>query len=361
MKAAITNNPRSKESPPASNRTRLKRLFFANHLMLLALIPGTGIANDELAGISRGAVVLFQDDFKSETIGEFPSQWNLERGQAETAMHDGGKVMAFMNTNTTVSPRIENESGLPESFTLEFEYLVNHFTQHDYQLQFIDGNGRQSVTLRINGRDYNLSARGKAISKNNTPETSASFSPGWKQFALSFDQGVLRVFCGQTRILNVPRLEAEMKSIRLIGGRPANAKPDSNAFIRNVVITEGGGPIFKQIMEEGKFVTNEIQFDVNKAVIKPESASVIQQVFGMLQSHPELKFSVEGHTDSDGDAELNQRLSQDRAASVVRRLVEMGVAAERLTAKGWGASKPVAENDTAEGKAQNRRVEFVKM
>ncbi len=89
--------------------------------------------------------------------------------------------------------------------------------------------------------------------------------------------------------------------------------------------------------------------------------TVIQQVFDMMHHHQELRFSVEGHTDSDGDAQWNQRLSQERAESVVRRLVEMGIDADRLTARGWEASKPVADNSTDEGKALNRRVEFIRM
>jgi outer membrane protein OmpA-like peptidoglycan-associated protein len=217
-------------------------------------------------------------------------------------MHDGEKVLSLIGTRTTVSPRLENEAPLPQSFT-----------------------------------------------------------PGWKQFALSFDQGAMRVFLDGKRMLHAPRMEAEMNILQIIGGRPNSARPNSDAFMRNFILTEGGGPIYQQIVEQGKFVTNEIQFDVNKADIKPESSTVIQVVFEMLQSHPDLKFSIEGHTDSDGDAALNQGLSQARAESVMRRLIEMGVTPDRLTAKGWGASKPVADNASADGKALNRRVEFVKM
>jgi len=331
-------------------------------LMTLFLLVGTVAAQDELVGIARGTVVIFEDDLKSERIGEFPSRWDLVKGRAETAMHEGETVLAFLGTQSTVRPLVQKESYLTESFTIEFQYLLNHFTQHSYEVQFMDGNGKRSATLRINGRDYILnSAQGGTISRSNTPETSATFTPGWKSLALSLDQGVFRVFFDGNRILNVPRLEAEMKSIQIVGGRPANARPNSDAFIRNVILTEGGSPLYDQILAEGKFVTTEIQFDVNKADIKPESMPVIRQVFEMMQSHRDMKFSVEGHTDSDGDADLNQRLSQERAESVVGQLIGMGIAPDRLAARGWGASRPVADNDTVEGKAQNRRVEFLRM
>ena len=88
---------------------------------------------------------------------------------------------------------------------------------------------------------------------------------------------------------------------------------------------------------------------------------VINEIATLMKEHPEVNFSVEGHTDSDGDDDLNQVLSQQRAETVVRTLKEMGVDGSRMTSKGWGESKPMDTNATAEGKANNRRVEFVKI
>ena len=86
----------------------------------------------------------------------------------------------------------------------------------------------------------------------------------------------------------------------------------------------------------------------------------INYVFKMLSDNPSLNFSVEGHTDSDGENILNQKLSEARANSVMSQLVSMGIAKTRLKSKGLGESKPLSMNDTPEGKANNRRVEFVK-
>jgi OOP family OmpA-OmpF porin len=72
-------------------------------------------------------------------------------------------------------------------------------------------------------------------------------------------------------------------------------------------------------------------------------------------------FSVEGHTDSDGDDAFNQTLSEARAKTVMDKLTSMGISTDRLTSKGWGETMPVTSNETAEGKAENRRVEFVKV
>jgi outer membrane protein OmpA-like peptidoglycan-associated protein len=88
---------------------------------------------------------------------------------------------------------------------------------------------------------------------------------------------------------------------------------------------------------------------------------VINAIYDLLKDHPEIKLSVEGHTDSDGDEALNQSLSEKRAQAVVDHLVNMGIDSSRLTSKGWGESNPAGPNSTSEGKAANRRVEFVKI
>lgn len=81
----------------------------------------------------------------------------------------------------------------------------------------------------------------------------------------------------------------------------------------------------------------------------------------MLKENPDLKLKVEGHTDSTGDPEANLKLSLDRAEAVVAALIGAGIARDRLTAAGHGASRPIADNATDNGRAKNRRVELVKM
>jgi outer membrane protein OmpA-like peptidoglycan-associated protein len=114
-------------------------------------------------------------------------------------------------------------------------------------------------------------------------------------------------------------------------------------------------------MEDGKIVANGIRFDVGKATLKPESMGIINEVVDLMKEHSDLKFSVEGHTDSDGDDAFNMELSDKRAETVKTTMIEMGIAADRLESKGWGESMPIADNSSPEGKANNRRVEFVKL
>lgn len=108
------------------------------------------------------------------------------------------------------------------------------------------------------------------------------------------------------------------------------------------------------------FIALYINFDTNKATIKPESQPIVDQIAKMLKESPKLNVSIEGHTDSVGTPAANKTLSKQRADAVVAALVKKGIDAKRLSAVGWGQDKPVADNRTDEGKAKNRRVEIVK-
>ena len=103
-----------------------------------------------------------------------------------------------------------------------------------------------------------------------------------------------------------------------------------------------------------------INFDTGKSIIRDESKPVIEQIVQMLTENPNLKIGVEGHTDNVGTPASNKTLSEARAKSVVSAIVGHGIAAERLSPSGYGQDKPIADNNTEEGRAQNRRVELVR-
>ncbi len=109
------------------------------------------------------------------------------------------------------------------------------------------------------------------------------------------------------------------------------------------------------------FIALYINFETGKSDIKPESQEIVNQIAEMLKQNSDLKINIEGHTDNVGSDASNQTLSENRAKSVLAELVKLGINKSRLTSKGWGASKPIADNRTEEGKAKNRRVEIMKI
>ena len=117
--------------------------------------------------------------------------------------------------------------------------------------------------------------------------------------------------------------------------------------------------IYRELNETG-FIALDIHFDIGKSTIKAESQPIIDALFDMLKSNPDLKVSIEGHTDNTGNADANKKLSIARAQAVMDALIKKGIAKTRLTSTGFGQEVPVADNRTEDGKAKNRRVEIVK-
>jgi OOP family OmpA-OmpF porin len=106
-------------------------------------------------------------------------------------------------------------------------------------------------------------------------------------------------------------------------------------------------------------IAEKIQFEYDKATILPASFGLLDEVAAVIKQNPHIKkIQIEGHASSEGDADHNQRLSDDRARSVMAYLSEHGVPKERLLARGFGVNRPIADNDTPEGRERNRRVEF---
>ena len=115
----------------------------------------------------------------------------------------------------------------------------------------------------------------------------------------------------------------------------------------------------KEIKSQG-YATIYINFEVDKATIRPESQPVIDHVTQMLKDNPDLNLTIAGHTDSSGTWAHNKTLSENRAKAVLQALVSKGIAQERLASVGYGQDKPIADNATEAGKAKNRRVELIK-
>jgi outer membrane protein OmpA-like peptidoglycan-associated protein len=168
----------------------------------------------------------------------------------------------------------------------------------------------------------------------------------------------MKVYIDQTRILVVPDTHSDFVSVVFEG----IGEEEHPIIFKNVRIASGGAMnMIGKKFTESKIITHGINFDIDKAVIKPESMGTLNMIVQVMKDNPGIKFEIDGHTDNSGTAAHNLALSQQRANAVKDQLLKMGIDASRLTAKGLGDTKPIDNNATIEGKANNRRVEFVKI
>ncbi|HSR60280.1 MAG TPA: OmpA family protein [Robiginitalea sp.] len=314
-----------------------------------------------------GETVLFEDNLEGEKNGEFPSQWDLIDGYVENALFAGENVIRFPieNTGATIKPLIKKEGDyLPDKFTIEFDmYLSSRTSKYTISLWDVGESSRRPEGLYPievgyeQGASYELSKM-----QRNLPAESEKEYPHWRHVAISFNVRALKIYMDQDRLLMIPNVQGNPTAVSIKASTyDSRQTGDFPTLIKNIRIAEGAVELYDRFMTDGKIVANGIKFDSGKATLKPESMGVINEIVKLMKEHPEIRFSVEGHTDSDGDAAMNKTLSEARAQTVKTTLVDLGITPERLVVKGYGEEVPVADNSSPEGKANNRRVEFVKM
>jgi outer membrane protein OmpA-like peptidoglycan-associated protein len=308
-----------------------------------------------------GDEVIFEDSPSSdEENGEFPSRWDLYKGGAEIAEFDGEPVIMFLDDGAYIIPFLKNsnEDYLPEVFTIEMDVWFGE--EQDYKRYWVGlhdvknqrSNQTNKLVISPNGLEYGASE--KRYPGRENVNWGVIMEPSWRHISIAFTKGKFKAYMDDTRLINIPRLEGDPTGITII------SEPGAYNYIKNIRIAKGGVKYYDRVLSEGKIVVNGIKFDVNKATLKPESMGPINKIYELMQKNSEINFSVEGHTDSDGDDASNMTLSKARGKSVMNKLIEMGISANRLKSDGFGESKPIDNNSTPEGKANNRRVEFVK-
>ena len=135
-------------------------------------------------------------------------------------------------------------------------------------------------------------------------------------------------------------------------------KDDKCPTVKGTVANQGCPEVSEEVMKTLNNYGKVILFDSGKSTFQKGTYTVLQSITSILNEYPYSKFMVEGHTDSDGSNQLNQALSENRAAAVKNYLIENGISTDRLRSTGFGETKPIATNKTAKGKAMNRRVEI---
>ncbi|NET32707.1 MAG: OmpA family protein [Cyanothece sp. SIO1E1] len=293
-----------------------------------------------------GERVIFWDTLANEWTGEFPSRWDLVFGTVENGRYNEDNVIAFISNNSKIKPLMRSKTYLPDPFTVEAEVYFHNKGNEGYYI-----NLDQAISVRFS----NTSVRANGTT---TYLSDKKARVGWRKIALSYHKGALKVYLEGERLVNMPRIKQRPPSLS-ISALSHNANGGEPAMLRNVRIAEGGVPLYRRLVTDGKVIFNTIQFDYNKASLRPSAKESIDRIAAMMSQQPKVKLSVEGHTDSDGTNEANQSLSERRAEAVKKALMEQGIAEDRLEVKGWGEEKPLETDDSPEAKQQNRRVEFI--
>lgn len=336
-----------------------------------AAVAGNGkeasVADYKSYDFVPGDKIIFQPDLGSEPDAELPARFTVNIGNAEIQSYEGEKILHLNpDCKATVAPLMSTDNYLPEQYTLEFDMMYenpdekngNNYFAHasDFTVEFRkpgDNNyyGAPVYRFLVNGVSHvkfgdvnaGIIALKKDISGN-----------AWHHIAIYIRKNIGKVYVDQYRVAAANTLP--------VGAGKVNIKADRYGIkIKNFRLAAGGDDKYNKIVTDGKFITHGILFDVNKSTIKPESMGALNEIAKLMKDHNDLKFEIDGHTDSDGNDDANMKLSQNRAGAVKDQLVKMGIDESRLTTKGLGETNPIDKNDNAEGKANNRRVEFIKI
>ena len=297
-----------------------------------------------------GDKIVFEDELKTDTDGEFPAHWKLINGQAVVNKFQNDPALMLTEGNyAKVEPRMKTPAYLSDPFTVEFDFFASHFA-----VFLRNGGDERDVAFgsetSTHGLEHDLSGH--------YPGNDAALAEKWHHAALVYKNNQLKCYLDQYRVLVVPDFGFVATSVAFGG----IANPNDPLIFKNVRVAIGGGMnLIDKLTKDGRIVTHGILFDVNQSTLKPQSMGTISQMVTLLKDNPSLKLEIGGHTDTDGDAAKNLTLSQARADAVKKIITDAGIDAARLTTKGYGATKPMDVNTTPEGKANNRRVEFTKI
>ena len=320
----------------------------------------------------RGANVFFEDNLGGERMGEFPSKWDLLDGSEVEVVNIKGAKAIRMEASR-IQPLMKEKEYLPEEFTIEFDVLAQPAEEGsgwDGTLDlFMDGDdGRRVFDIRMSpeyhpyyGGEY--SGIGWGWGAENPNGNKMEGEPGrqainrylkkneWNHIAISFNKRAFKMYLNYQRIVNIPNM-IQPRSWAMDG----SSDSDKGIFVTNIVMAKGAVDLYernttdyasaveKAIAETGKFVTMD----------------EIRKVADYMKKNPSARFEVQGHTDNQGSDKVNDPLSQQRAEAVVKALEGEGVDPFNLRPVGKGSHEPVADNKTEEGRAKNRRVEFIK-
>jgi outer membrane protein OmpA-like peptidoglycan-associated protein len=330
-----------------------------------------------------GSRIVASEDFTAEAIGDFPATWNTNAsGEIVTVEGKPGHWLMLTKGGVFVP---EVLAALPDDLTLEFDLLASvpfsgsnqgAFGVSLAQLQ----NPKAPEAWQMADNRFTLMAHPNggygsgwtsAEPRQNGVGVAATTVEN-KQFEFKSANPVhvsiwrqkqrVRVYFNQEKLWDLPRAMTPAVTYNAIVFYVREIAPDMQYYLGNLRLAVGAPDTRSKLVTEGRWVTHGILFDVNSDAIKGVSYGTLKEIAGVLKENPDLKVRIVGHTDADGEDAKNLDLSKRRAAAVKSALVsEFGIADGRLETDGKGETQPADTNDTAAGKANNRRVEFLKL
>ncbi|MET7030566.1 OmpA family protein [Sediminicola luteus] len=325
-----------------------------------------------------GDQIIFYDDFTKDFVGDFPSKWNTNGGGEVVTMNDSPEKWMELLPGYNIY-YIPDVPKLPEEYTIEFDVMAVGLSNKTsstatMRIALSDDDkfkdGANFVHAQLPFCQY--AAVGITMSNhiNNKREIYSVVRADLREevlqrphVSIAVNKKRFRLWVNEEKHIDIPRIVPEGAVLTTLKFHMNNFKDgEERLFITNLKVAEGGLDLRRQLISDGKVSTTGILFDTGSDLIKPQSLGIIRQISQVLIQEGAMKLNIIGHTDADGDAGANLQLSKDRAQAVKNALVEVyGIEGSRLTTEGKGEAEPVGDNSTTEGKAQNRRVEFIKI
>ena len=326
-----------------------------------------------------GAKIMGYDEFSGDAVGDFPAKWTTNAsGEIMTVDNHEGKWLNISKEGYYLPQFIKT---LPENFTMEYDLLFIPPPTRDgantavVGLQFINktdktafeyGPDRSYFELDPYMENINVATYTKAGEKLLANEFNVKGLTRNKvlnyHIAVWRQKNRLRVYLNENKVVDVPSLLSPDIKYNTVRFATSLNNDGSTWLISNFKFASGLPDTRNKLITEGKFSTTGILFATNSASIQPASYGTLKDIAAVLKENSGIQVKIVGHTDNDGNAAANLELSKRRADAVKVMLVkEFGIDESRLQTDGKGAAQPAVPNTSSEGKAQNRRVEFIKM
>jgi outer membrane protein OmpA-like peptidoglycan-associated protein len=323
-----------------------------------------------------GEKQLYFDNFERLAVGDFPKEFNTNASGEIVNVDEKNEKWLNMTKNGAFVP--DNIKKLPDNFTLEFEIGIDKDPTNNYSgfglnfstvpdnlmLDMFFSKGNSVVYLHPGAGEASIYVNpisGTEISNSvKMPQWDTRNDQNFAKVSVWRQEGRLRVYVNEDKLFDVPRFFADKNTYDFAFFR--SFFEECEVYLTNIRFAVAGADNRNKLITEGRFVTNGILFDVNSDNIKPESGTVLKEMATTLQENPIVRVKIIGHTDSDGADTANLALSQKRAAAVKTALSSFyGIDGSRIETDGKGESQPLNKNATASEKAENRRVEFIKL